>query len=292
MLSSIRLNKTQVLLEGYGYMDAGYGYLFDIKSLGDTNYDMKGIPESAVKERPNDLDEIAKMMLDGENCNGDDGAVWKRRNVNGHDLIISYFDDNTINSIYVPTGREMGEVVSDDMQEIISGTYTSTQGKKFQFKTDGTCIFNGVPDTYCMSAEGEYGTPSLHIATKDKIWELVPTTDGMKIYEAYHRPDAEGPFRGKLYATLKASKSTPRWSFLSDRICTQYALGTLDGDVLRIMRNEIYARQGYRFSDKKLQAYFDSCKWYKPIPDNSKVNLTGIETLNVSLIKQEEKYKQ
>lgn len=281
---SVRLNKSQVLLVGNGYMDAGYGYLFEVKSLGGTNYDMKGIPESAVKERPQNLDDIVKTMLDEEYCNGDDGEVWKRREVEGHDLLIRY-DDNSIMSVYVPTGREMKEVVDDDFCDIIAGSYASTKGKKYQFNNDGTCVFDGVTTNYSMVDEGDNGTPSLHITVNNQLWELEPTADGMKIYKAFHRPDAEGPFQGELFATLKVSKNTPRWSFLSDRVCTEYAVANLNKDVMRVMRNEMYARQGYRFSDKKLQAYFESCKWYKPAEDNSKVKLSEVENLNVAVIK-------
>lgn len=284
MLSAVSLNKTQVVLAGNGYFDAGYGYLFEVKSLGDTNYDMKGIPESAVKVRPQHLDELIVHMLDEKYCNGDEGEVWKRREVEGHDLLISYGDDNTVRSVYVPTGREMHEVVDDDFMDIIAGSYKATNGKKFMFSNDGKCIFDGKPNTYYMSDAGENDFPTPHITLNRRIWELEPTADGMKIYETSFSDTGE-LLKGKLYATLIASKDAPRWKFLSDRICTQCALGQMNSDVLRVMRNEIYARKGHRFSDKSLQTYFESCKWYKPIGDNSKVKLNEIENLNVTLIK-------
>lgn len=289
MLSSVRLNATQVVLVGNGYMDAGYGYLFEVKSLGGTNYEMRGIPESAVKERPQDLGEMVAYMLDNGNCNGDDGELWQRREVNGHDVLIKYFDDNTISTVYLPTGREMGEVVDDDLQEIIAGTYVSTTGKKFQFNIDGTCVFDGKKNTYYMSDEGEGGTPALYITLNRQYWELVPTVDGMNIYKTVPNPDIDGLSRGKLYATLKVANDTPRWAFLSDRICTQYAFAQLDKDVLRLMRNEVYARHGYRFSDARLQAHFGACKWYKPVDDNQMVTLNGVENLNEALIKDAER---
>ena len=289
MLSSVRLNDSQILLVGNGYFDAGYGYLFEIKNLSGTNYDMKGIPETAVTSRPQSLDLLSARMLDDKNCIGDDGEVWARREVSGHDLLISYRDDNTIGSVYVPTGRQMNEVVDDDLQSIIVGTYVSTKGKSFRFNADGTCVFDGQANTYYLSDEGEGNTPSLHITLNRRIWELEPTPDGMRIYRVHHSEDDGSPVRDGLYATLKASKSVPRWSFLSDRICTSFALISLSKDVLRLMRNELYARHGYRFSDKKLQAYFDACKWYKPVSDNKSVKLSELETLNVAIIKQFER---
>lgn len=286
MLSSVRLNKSQVLLVANGYTDAGYGYLLEVESLGGTNHNMKSIPESQVKERPQYLDELAAQMLDNESCNGTLDNIWKRREIGGHDVILRYSSDNVLRTVYLPTGREMSEVANDDMQEILSGTYTSTTGKKFQFNIDGTCIFDGRQTTYYMADEGEYGMPDYYITAERQIWEMELTAEGMNIYKVFHRADVDGPQRGKLYATLKASKKSPRWPFLSDRICASYALEIRDKELLRIMRNEIYARHGYRFSDKKLQTYFASCPWYKPAKDNSLVKLTDVESLNVELIRR------
>lgn len=55
------------------------------------------------------------------------------------------------------------------------------------------------------------------------------------------------------------------------------------------MRNEIYARHGYVFSDEKLQDFFQSLPWYQPITDNSKVQLSPLEVFNIQIIKQTEK---
>jgi len=51
------------------------------------------------------------------------------------------------------------------------------------------------------------------------------------------------------------------------------------------MRNEIYARHGYVFSSADLKAHFAKMSWYKPLNDNSKVQLSQLEQLNVDLIK-------
>ena len=61
-------------------------------------------------------------------------------------------------------------------------------------------------------------------------------------------------------------------------------------EILRLMRNEIYARHGVKFrSDAMIQAYFDRQPWYKPSTNPSR--LTGLEMLNVSLIKSVEEEK-
>ncbi len=61
---------------------------------------------------------------------------------------------------------------------------------------------------------------------------------------------------------------------------------------LRMMRNEIYARHGYRFAKYELQTHFEKKLWYKPTTTNGanlyKNHFTQIERENVKLIKQYE----
>ena len=57
---------------------------------------------------------------------------------------------------------------------------------------------------------------------------------------------------------------------------------------LRLMRNEILARHGYRFSSPDLREWFEELDWYKPVDDNKSIKLNIIEQTNVQLIKSEE----
>jgi len=60
----------------------------------------------------------------------------------------------------------------------------------------------------------------------------------------------------------------------------------MDRDVLRIARNEIFARHGYAFKSADLRAYFSQYSWYTPKTKN--VRLSAIEKLNVEFIKMYE----
>lgn len=71
----------------------------------------------------------------------------------------------------------------------------------------------------------------------------------------------------------------------------QNQLYRLNSDQLFIARNEIFARHGYIFNDKKLQNYFESQAWYKPNPSAKGDTSDEIEKYNAKLIMDMEEVK-
>ena len=57
---------------------------------------------------------------------------------------------------------------------------------------------------------------------------------------------------------------------------------------LRLMRNEILARHGWKFQSQDLRDFFETQPWYKPVANNNSIKLNIIEQTNVQLIKSEE----
>ena len=72
----------------------------------------------------------------------------------------------------------------------------------------------------------------------------------------------------------------------SDRLLSADELGNFSALELRIARNEIFARNGLRFSDPSLRAHFSQFNWYRATSDN--VELSAIEKANVALLKTAE----
>lgn len=60
---------------------------------------------------------------------------------------------------------------------------------------------------------------------------------------------------------------------------------------LLVMRNRVYARHGRRFSDARLQRYFESWPWYKARKDYSDKALSPTEKQYIDLIRRIEKEK-
>lgn len=62
------------------------------------------------------------------------------------------------------------------------------------------------------------------------------------------------------------------------------------GDTLRLLRNKIYAKYGYKFKSLDLQKYFNSKSWYKINPEYEHSILTNDDSLSVQMINKFENF--
>ena len=106
----------------------------------------------------------------------------------------------------------------------------------------------------------------------DAVWQMTLTPDDLDGNLAFERYLEQQPVSDQLSNCL---------------LNTTY-LGRFSKDELRLMRNEILARHGWRFQSKDLQEYFGRQSWYKPGNNNNAIKLHIIEQLNIQLIKSEE----
>lgn len=122
-------------------------------------------------------------------------------------------------------------------------------------------------------------------------WQVVPTLEGLHLYSV-NTDTAISPWGwerdGREYILTRTDLKSGRFDYASRILLNDMQFRHLDKKALRIMRNEILARHGYRFKSKDLQEYFGKQTWYKPLKDNSKIRLSFIEQLNVELIKYAE----
>jgi hypothetical protein len=61
---------------------------------------------------------------------------------------------------------------------------------------------------------------------------------------------------------------------------------------LWILRNAIYAKHGYRFTNPELAEVFNGQSWYKPDPAFTEKQLVGNERLNAQAISVEEEARK
>ncbi len=164
---------------------------------------------------------------------------------------------------------------------ILNGTYVDAKGTKYtinddEFITGGkTLHFSIDPEQYHI----------MDMEDNNHYWWVVTTT-GINIYKT-----TEGEYgyeMGALWLKLKNVSPNGRWAFLSNAIVPSNTMWRFTSGLIRLMRNEIYARRGYVFNSADLKAYFGKQPWYKPLNNNASVKLNAIEELNIELLKANE----
>ena len=119
------------------------------------------------------------------------------------------------------------------------------------------------------------------------------TADGLDIYNGIshiEHEDFEWFSKGDLLCHLNKTNldnAVPgRWPEASTSLLTRGYLEPYPTDVLRLMRNEIYARHGHSFKDKQLTEFYSKeGLWYgTALLQQNSTELSEIEKLNVQLI--------
>ena len=122
-------------------------------------------------------------------------------------------------------------------------------------------------------------------------WEVVPTLQGFKLYSVNTETGSmpwEWKRDGREYVFAESNPDVGRFFYASTTLLNDKWFRRFDSPTLRIMRNAILARHGYRFQSKDLQDYFNNEPWYKPAASNKSIHLSFVEQLNMDLIKHEE----
>ena len=80
-----------------------------------------------------------------------------------------------------------------------------------------------------------------------------------------------------------------KYTDVSNYFLKEDDLESFSNDELKIMRNEIFARNGYIFKEGgEMNNYFMNENWYKPKLKNVDANLTQLEKYNIQLIRKVE----
>lgn len=134
---------------------------------------------------------------------------------------------------------------------------------------------------------------SLH-KTENKESELVQINNNIEKVsvdnktadlEAENSKNKKSP-KEEIKNNVKQSKQREDYR-LDDSKLVEESLKNLSLKELRIMRNEIYARNGYIFASKDLREYFNKKDWYVPYSSDNKIiykSLNETERYNVAFI--------
>jgi hypothetical protein len=230
------------------------------------------------------------------------GLTAHRQKAEGLDVICIYDCDGLLKTVMVGQKEWDAEKLNKNLwMEQTKGRYSAKgtgKGKKMidwdmeELSIDGIVYpyelycFNGRATGFIRVDEVP-GEPN----ELEGTWQVVPTLEGLHLYSV-NTETAISPWGwerdGREYILTRTDLKSGRFDYASRILLNDMQFRHLDKKALRIMRNEILARHGYRFKSKDLQEYFGKQTWYKPLKDNSKIRLSFIEQLNVELIKYAE----
>jgi len=90
-----------------------------------------------------------------------------------------------------------------------------------------------------------------------------------------------------LFTTLLAkAQNRVDCSKCSLELIHETKLENEDISTLKLLKNEIYARKGYVFSNPEYADYFKKYSWYKPVNDNKSIVYSDIEKRNIAILSQ------
>ena len=234
----------------------------------------------------------------------DVGTTVRHQKSEGWEVICFYDHDNSLKSVMSKEtqwdaqklnearwmNQMMGEYISEDENEteicLNFGWETISIGSiSYPYEI---VTFNGRVTGFITvnPVEGE-------LNELEGTWEVVPTLEGFRLCSVKADTD-NAPWEwqrdsdGKEIEFVESNPEVGRFFYASGTLLNDKWFSRFDKKTLRIMRNAILARHGYRFQAKDLKEYFAKEPWYKPAASNNKIKLSFVEQLNIELIKHEE----
>lgn len=176
------------------------------------------------------------------------------------------------------TGVKKNDVCSFYLDHVVLGDVANCAyefGEEFESPTDVLRLENGM---------------SLRVKFTQNPASL---QGGLKLYATTYNKESDMYDDGKLLLVLYRESEElvtkpGRWTESSERILLPGEVTLYPRPMLRLMRNEIFARHGYVFSSKDLQQYFGAQDWYQLAPDasyNKKFKPSATESANINIIK-------
>ena len=234
------------------------------------------------------------------------------KTIEGQEVLLIYGRERTLKDILLRyEGRSTNKwyelshgfdsVLESNIRRQIMGSFYTSDQQAWHITSDSILIFSlsSIPNQpfygYAYTIHwGETDSPDGFLTLSDgRNLCYKFTADGLDIYNGIshiEHEDFEWFSKGDLLCHLNKTNldnAVPgRWPEASTSLLTRGYLEPYPTDVLRLMRNEIYARHGHSFKDKQLTEFYSKeGLWYgTALLQQNSTELSEIEKLNVQLI--------
>lgn len=223
-------------------------------------------------------------------------ATVRHQKREGLDVLCFYDSDNLLQTVISnETEWDAQKLNIARFKEQIVGKYEQKGGPSELIIEWDKIIDNSVPANYEVETFNGLVMGYITVVPDDAkrnhrlqgTWEIISTLDGFILCGLTFNEDSGWWERDGInyIEYYKSNPDVPRFTYTSTTLLNDKQFRKMKKSTLRIMRNEIMARHGYRFQSKDLQEYFSSMPWYKPAASNDEIKLSFVEQLNVELIK-------
>lgn len=245
-------------------------------------------------------DSVSRISIDGQDfmlLYGPDKKLYN---------ILKRYDGQSKNKYYV-FSHGFDTIQEKDTRTRIKGRYAIPKTDMVWIITDDSILVSGTSTSslinkntdYSIVWEMDYTTPVLQLGNKQYIYYEF-TINGLDVFEGVLNVESDGfewvdkgRFRYHLYKQDADSIGPGHWPEASTMILTRGYLAPYPTKVLLYMRNEIYARKGYKFENESLASFFcQNGNWYHPSDSQEKVPLSLVEELNIQLIQSIERERK
>lgn len=242
------------------------------------------------------------------------------RTINGQEALLVYGRERKLEGIYLRyDGRSANKwyesshgfdsVLESDNRRRIMGHYSAGNLQGWRITADSIFVYSlsSLPNqssySYAYTIRwGEMDSPERVLVLNDGrnlCYEM--TSEGLDFYSGIVHVEENGLewiSQGDVFCRLEKDNldnDVPgRWPEASTGLLTRGYLEPYPIEVLRLIRNEIYARHGHRFSDRRLTDFYNKGGlWYViALLQQQSAELTLIEQLNDELILTIEKERK
>lgn len=289
----------QGIADGSSWFDGTAQYQAEVRAGGAIVYFSGGTPHEGGFEFTIERKSQGRYVLIPSRQAEDFTPVgpfgWKVEltEIDGERVLVVRNPQGRATHVLTQTTLSCTENMERDDVSILEGSYSTEQvgflghGCTHRLDADGCKMGNG--DTYgAYEFMKEYDMPVNVVSKSGRLWMLVPTVLGMNVYPARPSDDEGYEKAGEAVHVYWSEPMSGRFIIASRRLLNAGILGHYSREALRLMRNEILARHGYKFQSEELSDYFLKQSWYSPLPGNDNITLSDVETLNISLIQSEE----
>jgi len=182
-------------------------------------------------------------------------------------------DDNVIGVSYLLKAKSTICTSEDDHKNTTAVAIIKNSDRRFTF----------IYEYPTAVEEGKYKATTI----KAKLDEspITATTSSVADTIAVEEPANTGQSSNN-YASGSSNDNPYNW--LSTRLATSNDIAGMSKAEIRVLRNAIFARHGYKFKDKSLLQHFSQFSWYSPRYSDITSMLNDIEQKNIKFLKSHE----